>query len=62
MDPNATLKMLRDLATDILMGGSDHEDAAEQIAEAFESLDQWISRNGFLPDDWVASDSGRMKR
>jgi hypothetical protein len=25
---------------------------AEEIAEYFEALDSWISKGGFLPNDW----------
>lgn len=47
MDPNATLRRLRELcALD-----NCHLFAVE-IADLFEALDEWISKGGFLPEDW----------
>jgi hypothetical protein len=27
-------------------------DAFDELVNAFEALDQWLSRGGFLPQDW----------
>lgn len=29
-------------------------EAADDLAEAFEALDGWLSKGGFLPKDWSA--------
>ena len=55
MDPNQALIDLRELVEEILVGGSaafTWKDLAESLAEAVESMDEWISRGGFLPEDW----------
>jgi hypothetical protein len=55
MDPNKTLQDMRDLAEELLFGGpSGHklEDLADLLAEATINLDEWLSKGGFLPDDW----------
>ena len=55
MDPDECLKMCRRLAERLI------EDAdlgirltkeGEELAESFKNLDEWISRGGFLPDEW----------
>lgn len=43
MDPNATLKMVRD---------AKRSNDIEGELEAYRNLDGWLSRGGFLPDDW----------
>lgn len=54
MDPNATLK-------EILTAVKEFDDAADTESafaaagtalEAFENLDEWLSKGGFLPDRW----------
>lgn len=54
MDPNATLATLRELCTELLSGkdGADPSTIGGEIAEAFENLDEWITKGGFLPSDW----------
>lgn len=56
MDPNACLAALRLLAENI----EAREDAtdttdldASGLAAGFRNLDAWLSRGGFLPDDWA---------
>jgi hypothetical protein len=41
MDPNAALALIRDTGS-----------SPEERLEAFEALDGWLSRGGFLPADW----------
>jgi hypothetical protein len=61
MDPNETLATLRTEAGDIITciatdpEGSDGRiiAAAADMAEAFEALDEWLSKGGFLPDAWA---------
>ena len=50
MDINVTLAQLRIAAANALAGAGD-EDGVRQ-AELFTALDEWITRNGFLPADW----------
>lgn len=58
MDPNETLKILRELSAYALAPEpwDDSIDAGEtaiQLAEHFQALDEWIQRGGFLPAGWV---------
>jgi hypothetical protein len=48
MDPNETLRRLRELAR----RDSDHPVYSPEWPELFQALDQWISRGGLLPDAW----------
>lgn len=56
MDPNETLKELRELAKSIIDGTTccaEHgEMAGENLAEKFEALDRWLTHRGSLPDEW----------
>lgn len=55
MDPDATLAEAREA----LIGFQTHSDrdlwikAAIRVAEAFEALDGWLTKGGFLPADWA---------
>ncbi len=51
MDPNATLAEIRQLTKEILDGNGSEYDAA-RLAELVEGLDNWLSRQGFLPTAW----------
>lgn len=48
MDPNETLAALRGAVARLDAG----EDAADDVVEAFEALDSWLSKGGFAPGDW----------
>jgi hypothetical protein len=61
MDPNAALERLRTLAIEALK----EDDALDphlavlairaiEMAEKFQALDEWITKGGFPPDDWVS--------
>lgn len=50
MDPNEALRMLRQLASTLL--DSHDLSVAEDLAEHFQGLDEWIMRGGLLPDAW----------
>lgn len=54
MDPNETLRLLRLTIRQMRVDEDPGVKAAhaEEIAEYFEGLDNWLSRDGFLPDDW----------
>lgn len=57
MDPNATLREIRDLVKEFNFGAQ-NEDHSEwdvkfaRLAVLSESLDNWITMGGFLPDSW----------
>jgi hypothetical protein len=54
MDPNETLKRLREIATEVqdLEGIVDY-DQAFSLAELVLALDGWIAAGGAFPDDWL---------
>jgi hypothetical protein len=49
MDPNATLARIRELCREIPL---DAPDEAAELAELVGSLDEWITRGGYLPAVW----------
>ena len=56
MDPNTNLKEQREIFSR-LNSYEEHEYTdrdydLERLAELAESLDEWISKGGFLPDAW----------
>lgn len=51
MDPDVTLETIRVLA-DRILGGDGTEDDGEQLADAVNDLDTWLSKGGFLPARW----------
>lgn len=61
MDPNAALADLRETTGWECGGGQDREDAssmqvidnADDMASAFQGLDEWLSKGGFLPEAWA---------
>ena len=56
MDPDETLKCARE-ALEILNCDLSFEparlDASDDLVAAFEALDEWLSKGGFLPADWA---------
>lgn len=52
MDPNAALANARAITTAILSGWLT-EDGGYELAEAFDALDQWLTKGGFLPSAWA---------
>ena len=55
MDPNAALGRVRYLTGKINSPGVRTEDLAtlaEDLAEVFQGLDEWLSGGGFRPDAW----------
>ncbi len=61
MDPNATLKRIREVSksiTEIFDSEHIHEgnkilDLASELAELTTALDEWLSKGGFFPRDWT---------
>lgn len=52
MDPNETIRRIRLLAGRLLEDGTDSTHPGQALAELVQALDGWITRGGFLPDDW----------
>lgn len=57
VDPEQCLKELREAIAEMKHEMSegfagDLGDAAEKTIDRFEALDGWLSRGGFLPEDW----------
>lgn len=57
MDPNETLRRMRELAKSILDSDITTsitvEVDAEELAQLVQSLDGWITNGGFLPTKWA---------
>jgi len=51
MDPNETLKVLREMVARVF-ADDNADDNATELAETFDNLDNWITRGGFLPEGW----------
>jgi hypothetical protein len=68
MDPNVSLARLRDAMARLHAHEQKpewetnpaalraHDDDLRDAVDAFEALDGWLSRDGFLPDDWQSDD------
>lgn len=54
MDPNATLRDIRQMVKDLAASkNTDHMlDLGDDLASAITQLDEWITTGGFLPHDW----------
>lgn len=56
MDPNEALKEMRRLRGELFANGEPYDqDTVRMLIEAEDALDVWLSKGGFLPDDWKAS-------
>lgn len=49
VDPNFALMMIREIIKDYEAGNSAD---VHTIIECFNALDQWMSKGGFLPNEW----------
>jgi hypothetical protein len=64
MDPNAALKEIREIikeADDCL--NSEEELVAfnfSRLVDLIDGLDGWISKGGFLPDDWTGKEKNKV--
>ena len=56
MDPNETLKKIRELIPQVR--SSESTAPGDDLAEAVEALDDWLSHGGFLPKDWDCQEPG----
>ena len=54
MDPNQVLKDARAALHEYISTDDDDliAEAAVKIIEGFQVLDQWLSKGGFLPNEW----------
>jgi hypothetical protein len=54
MDPDETLKEIRELCDAVLHPHGAYPDIedCEMLATQFVHLDSWLKRGGFLPKDW----------
>jgi len=67
MDPDITLDRLRDAIARLHAHEQKpewetspaalraHDDDIRDAVDAFEALDGWLSKDGFLPDEWKAA-------
>jgi hypothetical protein len=51
MDPNATLRQLRELVKEFNKQ-HDFEHPQRELVDTIVDLDEWLTRGGFLPDSW----------
>lgn len=47
MDPNATLATIR-----MIIAAEDYPLKVGDLSDRINALDEWLSKGGFLPDDW----------
>jgi hypothetical protein len=60
MDPNANIKEIREIVGELRKAGDNAVDGisvilgadTDRLVELWDSLDQWLSKGGFLPDAW----------
>jgi hypothetical protein len=52
MDPDEALKKAREALKRMGDEAYDAGDMAQELAEAFEALDGWLSKGGFPPHAW----------
>lgn len=53
MDPDATLAQIRELITQQQTDDLNDTDTAN-LVELIDSLDEWLTKGGFLPTEWNA--------
>jgi hypothetical protein len=56
MDPDETLRIIRQTIKQMRVDEEDNvfEAHAQEVAEHFEALDEWLSKGGFKPKEWSA--------
>lgn len=55
MDPNETLKQARAAARDFERASAmstEEMEAADRLLKTFTDLDEWLTKDGFYPQDW----------
>jgi hypothetical protein len=67
MDPNEALRLARERREEMRTAGADYDagritgeeyddimgEALRAQSEAYEGLDDWVSKGGFLPTEWA---------
>lgn len=53
MDPNACLREWRELYKQLNSCDGMSQEALNRLGELSESLDEWMSKGGFLPEAWA---------
>jgi len=58
MDPNVALAEMRESIKAYFLTDDDERAAAEAqvVVERANALDEWLSKDGFLPSDWAAEE------
>jgi hypothetical protein len=54
MDPNTTLRELREVAQRLRITGRPDPADVDRAVELFDELDGWMCKGGFLPVQWKA--------
>lgn len=52
MDPDEALRVAREAAAAVIKYGNGASLSAHELAEAFQALDEWLTKGGFAPSDW----------
>lgn len=64
MDPNETLNQIRALVARIeAVREDEYLDLVElgrDLAESANALDEWLSKGGYVPDDWATPETKRL--
>lgn len=55
MDPNATLKRIREFIESVTDGETPDPHEWYDFIDLVEGLDDWMSRGAFMPEDWSKS-------
>jgi hypothetical protein len=55
VDPNAALAGIREIVAKTYRVGGATLDDSSRLYDLAESLDNWLTRGGFLPDAWVTA-------
>lgn len=63
MDPNEALKNAREalIAFHAEEDSTLIEEAAGRLADAFEALDEWLMKGGFMPEAWERAHEERAR-
>ena len=56
MDPNVALDRIREMRAELFSEGEPYDpETVRTLIEHVDALDSWISKGGFLPDEWKAA-------
>lgn len=54
MDPDTTLAQIRELIADQQTHNELNDTDTDRLVELIDSLDEWLTKGGFLPTEWNA--------